>query len=226
MPKNNDAFKGPPVFYRPDEFAERSDDLMRFDGLDIEPHLDLRERPALARIVIRYRALLKRHAEAPNREEVAETLRQLSKMGSDEAAAYWRRLHAACRVEIDRAALLLFRRQHGPAALYRTDIGYHKEGPANLPPVAALALKTMPKRRPGAPQVTHWAINFARALAVHWYKERQARPTINRAGYTLTDFQRWAEDLFYQAGFPVGNIDKHLKEGRAAAVRDGKIPKK
>lgn len=147
-------------------------------------------------------------------------------MKPEDAAARWRNLPAAYRMEIDRAALLLFHRQHGSGTMYVKGINYHRRGPADLPAIAALALETMPKGKPGAPQITHWAVKFAENIAVHWYQLKNARPTINEAGYALTDFQRWAEDLFTRVGFPLSDLDKQLKKGRAAAEQAGKIPKK
>jgi hypothetical protein len=197
-------------------------EIVTEDGLTVE----IKERSSLGRLVIHNRALLFRHDGAPVRDTVRATLKELSGMTPEAATARWRALSAAYRVEIDRAALLLFRRQHGPGVIYVKGVDYHKRGPADLPAMATLALETMPKGKSGAPQITQWAVEFASALAAHWYQEKKTRPTISGDGDPITEFHRWAESLFQKVGFPVSDLHKHLKRGRKAAEQAGKVPKR
>lgn len=224
-------FKARPNFWRPDEYSKPADDavgadsvehLITEDGVTIE----ITERSALAQLVIHHRALLWRHDDRPRREEVRATLGRLAAMRPEEAATRWRGLDAADRAEIDRAAWVLFRREHGPNAIYSKGIKHIKNGPDNLPEVAAFALENMQREDAGRPRVTAMAVAFAGDLAAFWFDTKKQQPTVqDTAFYNPTDFQAWAKDLFAKAGFSTGDIVKNLRAGVRAAKQAGRIPK-
>lgn len=223
-------FKARPSFWRPDEYSKPSDAavgaddveyLVTEDGVTIQ----ITERSALAQLVIHYRAMLWRHDDRPRREEVRATLGQLAAMRPEEAATRWRELDAADRAEIDRAAWMLFRRKHGPNAMYSKSIEYILNGPDNLPEVAAFALENMQREDAGRPRVTAMAVAFASDLAAHWFDTKNRQPRAYYTAYDPNEFQEWAQDLFTKAGFKTGDIVDNLKKGIKAAKQAGRIPK-
>lgn len=224
-------FKARPNFWRPDEYSKPSDVALGSDDVEYIVTEDgvtiqITEHSALAQLVIHYRAMLWRHDDRPRREEVRATLGRLAAMRPEEAAARWRGLDAADRAEIDRAAWMLFRRKHGPNAMYSKGIRHIKNGPDNLPEIAAFALENMRREDAGRPRVTAMAVAFASDLAEYWFNTKNQQPTVqDTAFYVPTDFQKWAEDLFTQTGFPIGDIVKTLQAGIKAAKQAGRIPK-
>lgn len=223
-------FKARPSFWRPDEYSKPSDAEVGADGVE---HLvtedgvtiQITERSALAQLVIHYRAMLWRHDDRPRREEVRATLGRLAAMRQEEAATRWRKLDAADRAEIERAAWMMFRRKHGPNAMYSKGIKHIKNGPDNLPEIAAFALGNMQREEAGRPRVTAIAVAFASDLAAYWFITENRQPRAYNTANDPHDFHEWAQDLFTKAGFSTGDIVKNLKDGIEAAKQAGRIPK-
>ena len=175
----------------------------------------------LATLVRRYRARICHQDNRARRDEIRETLRRLSVMQPSAARDRWSKLDSSCRAEIAQASLLLFRRAHGDRAEYLHSIAC----PDDLPGLAGLALQDMKQEKPGRPRVTALAVEFAGSLAEYWTGMRKQRPIVRTEYFEPTEFQQWAASLFKDAGFPIGDIRKNLRDGVRAARVAGRIPR-
>jgi hypothetical protein len=220
------AFPRFPAFYRPGEYRLPSDD-------DLEP--------GIIEIIQTYRARLwrkqgrkppdsekgRRPDEYPKRADIRETLRRLANMEQGEAAGHWRMLDPGTRAEINAAHHKQFRAKHGQGVAYRKGAAYFRAGPDNLPELAAMACRAMAKTpaKGGRAKTSFFAVQLAAALAAHWWRTRQSRPSL--AAWTgeqaPTVFQEWASRLFLAAGYSAPDF-RTLRDGIGKCERDGRIP--
>lgn len=226
------SFKSRPRMRRSDEHSILADDALGYEFEEVLSAqgdlIPVKIRSPLAMTVIQFRArsILCRDKDRPSAGDTQETLKKLSKMSQSEAAARWSELDAAVDSEIDRAHLALFRQANGPTILYEQGWEYQVSGPDNIPWLAEYALQTMQKNKGGSPNITGLSVMFASALAAHWRSIQGENPTVNIVDLEPTKFQIWARCMFEQAGYPVGDIYKFLRDGVKAAKDSGHIPTK
>lgn len=194
--------------------------------------VSVREPDALSQIVIRYRMMRWNRHNTPDRECVKEALRliglkktneEFTRMSPKQLEKYWRNLDYAVRAEVERAAFVI--NERFIAGYYRTHTMRGKKNTNDLSRYARVALESMRRKEPGRWTINYLAVAFAGELAVHWYETKKAKPTVRVTDHEPTEFQKWAEVIFKQAGYCTSDLYKNLRDGVKAAKLRGSIPR-
>lgn len=167
----------------------------------------------LALMLRRFRSRLWSVDDNPKRADVCETLRRIAAMTPAEASRRWPDVDDTTEAEIERAHWEKVGRIGPPLAIL-------------LPELAQHALDTMDPHQGGRPPVAKLAVMFAAALATHWRYATGKPPTVRIVDFQPTLFMSWARIMFERAGYPTGDLYKHLRDGLRVARSDGRVPPK
>jgi hypothetical protein len=134
----------------------------------------------------------------PDNQSIKATLRKLVKIPPEEASRAIQRLDSATHAHLKRAAWLDYRRRHpAPTPIPEGEMAIEQR----LGELAALALKTFPKDKGGAPRISGLDHLFAVALVLHWNRlYPNDPPRVQGPEDEPSEFMNWVWEMFERVG--------------------------
>ncbi len=182
----------PKITFRDPQLKRFFRGVPRCDDVDLDN--DLRESMTMWRA--KYRRFADRSSN-PDNQSIKATLRMLVAIPSKEASRAVQRLDSATHAHLKRAAWLDYRLRHPtPAPIPERIVIAPRLGE-----LAALALKTFPKDKGGAPRISGLDHQFAVALVTHWNRLNPNNPPrVQGPEDDPSDFMNWVWEMFERVG--------------------------